>query len=91
MGVASHFTFNKVPLRLNLVKRRGTDPTIHIAGFKDVPVCLTAQGAATAQEAPLYERIDGALNCSACRQWAEEFETSWIKAGDVERKKKPPQ
>jgi hypothetical protein len=87
--VASRFTFKRVPLSLYLVKRRGNDPTIHIAGFRDVPVCLTSKGAATAREAPSYERVDGEVNCAACEQWAQAFETSWIKGGDLRRGPKP--
>ena len=88
--VASHFTFNQVPLRLNLVKRRGTDPTVHIAGFKDVPVCLTSKGAATAKDSASYERVDGTMNCGECASWAKTFENSWIKSGETPRIQKPP-
>ena len=88
--MGSRFTFKRVPLSLNLVRRRGSNPTIHIAGFKDVPVCLTSKGAATAQESPSYERVDGVLDCPACEQWAKNFEDSWIKAGDLRSQKPPP-
>lgn len=80
-----------MPLRLNLVKRRGPDPTIHIAGFKDVPVCLTSRGAATAQDGPTYERVDGVVGCSACEQWAKTFEETWIKAADAKAPQKSPE
>jgi hypothetical protein len=84
-GLASHFTFDKVPVRLKLVKRRGADATVHIAGFRDVPVCLTSKGSATASDSASFERIDGTMNCEECRQWAKTFEKNWLGAGESSR------
>jgi hypothetical protein len=89
-SLASHFTFNKVPLRLHLVKRRGPDAKVHIAGFRDVPVCLTSKGSATAKDSASFERIDGTLDCEDCQQWAKTFETNWLRAGEPPRPPRSP-